>query len=90
MPDSTLVDTAFKTPKDAFGNAFSPNPAYVYLNYYPLKRAVYIYGRTSLGDFATGLISYLASPAGQKIFLNQGLVPGTQKIVLRRPGEPQE
>jgi ABC-type phosphate transport system substrate-binding protein len=87
MPDSSIVDTAFKAPQDAFGSAFSPNPAYLYLNYYPLKRAVYVYGRTSPGDFATGLISYLASPVVQKIFLSQGLVPGTQKIVLRRPDE---
>ncbi len=86
-PDSTLVDTTYKVPGDAFGNAYSPHPAYIYLNYYPLKRAIYIYGRTSPGDFATGLIGYLASPVGQKVFLDQGLIPGTQKIVLRRPDE---
>jgi hypothetical protein len=50
-----------------------------------MKRAIYVYSRTTPGDFATGFASFLASPAGQKIFLEEGLVPGAQKIVLKRP-----
>jgi phosphate transport system substrate-binding protein len=83
--DSSLADTTFKPPPESIGIAYSPLPAYVYLNYYPLKRAIYVYSRTTPGDFATGFTSFLASPAGQKIFLAAGIVPGTQKIVLKRP-----
>ena len=81
--DSALADTTFKPPPQTVGNAYSPHPAHIYLNYYPMKRAIYIYARTSPGDFANGFASYLASPAGQRIFLEGGLVPGTQKIVLK-------
>jgi len=83
--DSSVADTLFKPPPESFGNAYSPHPAYLYLNYYPMKRAIYVYARTTTGDFATGVASFFASPAGQKIFLEAGLVPGTQKIVLKRP-----
>jgi phosphate transport system substrate-binding protein len=83
--DSILADTAFKPPPESIGNAYSPHPAHLYLNYYPMKRAVYVYSKTTAGDFATGFTSFLASPEGQKIFLEEGLVPGTQKIVLKRP-----
>ena len=84
--DSILADTAFKPPPESIGNAYSPHPAHIYLNYYPMKRAVYVYSKTTAGDFATGFTSFLASPEGQKIFLEEGMVPGTQKIVLKRPG----
>ncbi|HEY6952221.1 MAG TPA: substrate-binding domain-containing protein [Bacteroidota bacterium] len=83
--DSATADTAFKPPAESIGNFYSPHPAHLYLNYYPMKRAITIYARTTPGDFATGFASFLASPAGQKIFLDRGLLPATQKIVLRRP-----
>jgi len=85
--DSSVADTSFKPPPESIGHAYSPHPAHLYLNYYPLKRAIFVYARTTPGDFATGFASYLASPAGQRIFLNEGLVPGTQKIVLKSPEE---
>lgn len=85
--DSAFADTAFKPPSESIGNAYSPHPAHIYLNYYPMKRAIYVYSRTTPGDFATGFTSFLASPAGQKIFLKEGLMPGTQKVVLKRPEE---
>ncbi|HTP13572.1 MAG TPA: substrate-binding domain-containing protein [Bacteroidota bacterium] len=81
--DSTLADTTFKPPAESVGKYYDPHPAYLYLNYYPMKRAVYLYARTSTGDFATGFASFVASSAGQKIFLQKGLLPGTQKIVLK-------
>jgi phosphate transport system substrate-binding protein len=81
--DSAFADTTFKPSPESIGHPFSPHPAYIYLGTYPMKRAIHIYARTTPGDFATGFASFLASPAGQKIFLAQGLVPGTQKIVLK-------
>ncbi len=81
--DSAFSDTTFKPPPESIGQFYGPHPAYVYLNYYPLKRAIYLYARTTQGDFATGFASFVASPAGQKLILAKGLVPGTQKIVLK-------
>ncbi len=81
--DGALVDTTYKPPAESIGKFYEPHPAYLYLNYYPMKRAVYVYARTSSGDFATGFASFLASSAGQKMFLQRGLVPGTQRIVLK-------
>jgi phosphate transport system substrate-binding protein len=85
--DSAVADTTFRPPRESIGNAYTPHPAHIYLNYYPMKRAIYVYSRTTPGDFATGFTSFLASPAGQRLFLNAGLVPGTQQIVLKRPGQ---
>lgn len=85
--DSSMADTTYRPPPESVGNAYSPHPAYIYLNYYPMKRAIYVYSRTTTGDFATGFTSFLASPAGQKIFLGEGFVPGTQQIVLKPPGQ---
>lgn len=81
--DSAFADTAFRPPTESIGKSYTPHPAYIYLNDYPMKRAVRVYARTTPGDFATGFASFLASPEGQKIFLQMGLVPGTQKIVLK-------
>ena len=83
--DSMLADTAFMPDHESFGSFFSPNPAYIYLNSYPLKRAIYGYARTTRGDLPTGFISFIASAAGQQIVLKKGLVPATQKIRLRPP-----
>jgi phosphate transport system substrate-binding protein len=85
--DSALADTVFKPAPESIGKSYSPHPAYLYLNYYPMKRAVHVYSRTARGDFATGFTAFLASPEGQKIFLQMGLVPGTQKIVLKPTGQ---
>ena len=81
--DSEFADTTFKPPQESIGQYYGPHPAYVYLNDYPMKRAIYLYARTTQGDFATGFASFVASPAGQKLILAKGLVPGTQKIVLK-------
>jgi|WetSurMetagenome_2_1015567.scaffolds.fasta_scaffold10817_2 phosphate transport system substrate-binding protein len=76
------TDTTFAPPADAIGKFFSPNPAYIYLNYYPLKRAIYMYTYAQV-NLAAGFGTYVATSAGQKLFLNHGLLPGTQKIKLR-------
>jgi phosphate transport system substrate-binding protein len=81
--DSALADSAFKPPVESINKYYVPHPAYLYLNYYPMKRAVYLYARTTSGDFATGFASFVASAPGQKIFLQKGMLPGTQKIVLK-------
>ena len=76
------TDTTFASPPEADGKFFSPHPAYIFLNYYPLKRAIYMYTHTHV-DLAAGFGTYVATAEGQKIFLKRGLLPGTQKIKLK-------
>jgi ABC-type phosphate transport system substrate-binding protein len=76
------TDTTFATPAETIGNFFSPHPANIYRNYYPLKRAIYMYTKGQV-NLATGFGTYVATSEGQKFFLKRGLLPGTQKIKLR-------
>jgi phosphate transport system substrate-binding protein len=76
------TDTTFTTPAEAVRKFFSPHPANIYRNYYPLKRAIYMYTRGPV-TLATGFGTYVATSEGQKLFLKRGLLPGTQKIKLR-------
>jgi phosphate transport system substrate-binding protein len=76
------TDTTFTPPQDAVGKFYSPDLAYIYLNYYPLKRAIYMYTHAKT-DLAMGFGTYVSTAEGQKLFLKRGLLPGTQKIKLR-------
>ena len=76
------TDTTFATPTETIGNFFSPHPANIYRNYYPLKRAIYMYTRGQI-NLAAGFGTYVATSEGQKLFLKRGLLPGTQKIKLK-------
>lgn len=75
-------DSTVAAPVETIGKYFSPHPANIYRDYYPLKRAIYMYtsGQVSL---ATGFGTYVATSEGQKLFLKHGLLPGTQKIKLK-------
>jgi len=64
------------------GKFYSPAQAYVYQGYYPATAPVYIYSRDYVSDLATGFISFVTSPAGQRIFVSAGLVPQTQPVRL--------
>jgi ABC-type phosphate transport system substrate-binding protein len=76
------TDTTYAAPAETIGKFFSPHPANVYRNYYPLKRAMYMYTRGKI-DLAIGFGTYVATLEGQKIFLKHGLLPGTQRINLK-------
>ena len=76
------TNTTFATPAETIGNFFSPHPANIYRNYYPLKRAIYMYTRGQI-NLATGFGAYVATAEGQKILLKHDILPGTQKIRLR-------
>lgn len=78
------TDTTFLPPPEVIGKFYSPDPAFLYLNYYPLKRALYMYTRGQV-NLAAGFGTYVATAEGQKLFLKHGLLPGTQKIKLRSP-----
>jgi len=64
------------------GRYYPPVQAHVYRGYYPITRPVYIYTRQIVRDVGYGFISYVAGPAGQKLFLNHGLVPATMPVRL--------
>jgi phosphate transport system substrate-binding protein len=64
---------------------FAPELAHIYRSFYPLRRTIYIYSREKGYGLGAGFITFVASPDGQKIIMNHGLVPGTQKIRLVRP-----
>jgi len=76
------TDTTFAPPKEVLGEFFSPHPANIYRNYYPLKRVIIMYTRTHV-DLAAGFGTYVATAEGQKLFLKRGLLPGTQRIKLK-------
>jgi phosphate transport system substrate-binding protein len=76
------TDTTFAPFEEAKDDFYSPHPANIYRNYYPLKRAIYMYTRTHV-DLAAGFGTYVATAEGQKIFLKRGLLPGTQRIKLK-------
>jgi len=71
-PDST------KPP----GQYYSPAQAYVYKGWYPISSPVFIYSREIDRNVALGFISFVASGPGQKVFLNNGLVPVTMPVRL--------
>ena len=76
------TDTTNSSPAETIGSFYSPHPANIFRNYYPLKRAIYMYTRTQL-DLAAGFGTYAATAEGQKLFLKRGLLPGTQRIKLK-------
>ncbi len=71
-PDST----------EPVGAAYSPAQAYIFKGYYPITSPVYIYTREVERDISLGFISFAASAQGQKVFLNNGLVPVTMPVRL--------
>ena len=64
------------------GKYFGPYQAYVYQQYYPLTREIYIYSRADNYGVAAGFTTFITSAPGQKIILNSGLVPATMPVRL--------
>jgi len=64
------------------GKYYSPAQAWVYKGYYPITTPVYIYSREVDRNVALGFISFVTSGPGQKVFLNNGLVPATMPVRL--------
>ena len=64
------------------GQYYSPAQAYVYKGYYPITTPVYVYSREIDRNIALGFISFVTSGPGQKVFLNNGLVPVTMPVRL--------
>ena len=64
------------------GRFYLPLQAHLHRRYYPLTRTLTCYNREVLRDVGYGFISYLTSATGQKLFLNNGLVPKTMPVRL--------
>ncbi len=64
------------------GEYILPYQAYLYKGFYPLTRDVYIYSRSDNFSPAAGFLSFVTSAPGQKIVLNNGLVPATMPVRL--------
>lgn len=77
------ADTTFPPPIESVGKFYSPHPAHLYRNYYPLKRGIHVYAKAPKGSLASGFVSFLAGRDGQRIFLKRNLVPATQPIRLK-------
>ncbi|MGC8595065.1 MAG: PstS family phosphate ABC transporter substrate-binding protein [Candidatus Kryptoniota bacterium] len=67
---------------NSFGSYYLPYQAHIYRRYYPLTRAIYMYSRDFDYGLGAGFTTFTASAAGQKIFLNSGLVPATMPVRL--------
>lgn len=78
------TDSAFIKYVDpnSFGSYYLPYQAHIYRRYYPLTRAIYMYSRDFDYGLGAGFTTFTASAAGQKIFLNNGLVPATMPVRL--------
>jgi ABC-type phosphate transport system substrate-binding protein len=64
------------------GQYFAPFQAHLYRGYYPLASDVYIYSKTDMYSVGSGFISFITSAPGQKIVLDNGMVPVTMPIRL--------
>ena len=64
------------------GKYFSPHQAYIYQGNYPLTREIYIYSRADAYGVGSGFLSFITGAQGQKIILNNGLVPATMPVRL--------
>lgn len=62
------------------GQYFSPAQAYVYRKHYPLRASVYIYSNIQSVGLASGFVSFAMSIHGQKIVMNNKLVPATLPV----------
>jgi phosphate transport system substrate-binding protein len=80
-----VTDTTYRVAPEAFGKFHSPHPANIYRNYYPLRRAIYMYTLCPVGSLASGFATYVANKEGQRLLLQRNVVPGTQPIRLRAP-----
>lgn len=73
----------FPVDSESKGKFFTPHLAYIHLRYYPFYRPLYVYCRSASGNVAAGFTTFVSHAEGQKIIREQGLLPGTLKIVLK-------
>ncbi|MCL4511381.1 MAG: substrate-binding domain-containing protein [Bacteroidetes bacterium] len=67
---------------NSLGSYYYPFQAHIYRRYYPLARTIYMFSRDFNGGLGAGFLTFAASAAGQRIFLDNGLVPATMPVQL--------
>jgi len=67
---------------NSFGSYYYPYQAHIYRRYYPLTRPIFFLSRDFNDGVGAGFLTFAASASGQKIFLNNGLVPATMPVRL--------
>jgi ABC-type phosphate transport system substrate-binding protein len=65
---------------NSFGSYYYPYQAHIGRRYYPLTHPVYFFSRDFDVGLATGFLTFVAGNQGQKIFLNNQLVPATVPV----------
>lgn len=61
-------------------NSYKPFQAYLFYQYYPLTRNVYVIVNDPRTSLPSGFTNFLTQERGQRIILKAGLVPATQTI----------
>ena len=67
---------------NTLGSYYYPYQAHIYRRYYPLTRSIFFLTRDFSFGLGSGFLTFAASAAGQKIFLDNGLVPATMPVQL--------
>jgi phosphate transport system substrate-binding protein len=78
---------ALALARTAAGPFVAPDPGTIYDKTYPLWRYVYLYTRREPKGPASGFVTFAMSAKGQRILVQDGLVPVTVKFIVNREGE---
>jgi len=78
--DVVSVMSVSSEPIATTENSYKPYQAYLFYDYYPLTRNVYIIINDPRSALPSGFTSFLTSQRGQRVILKAGLVPATQPI----------
>ncbi|MBW7887517.1 MAG: substrate-binding domain-containing protein [Bacteroidetes bacterium] len=76
-------DPNFKSDSTATAlEFFEPHQAYIYQNFYPMRRTIFIYEHNVGRGVGLGLTSFIAGAQGQSIIVKNNLVPATMPVRL--------
>jgi ABC-type phosphate transport system substrate-binding protein len=64
---------------------FSPHPYYLYRNYYPMRRTIYMLSKKAGLNVGIGFIAFVAGVEGQRIITSSGLLPATMPVHFVSP-----
>ena len=59
---------------------FSPHPYYLYRNYYPMRRTIFMVTKNAGSGVGMGFVAFVAGVEGQRIITSSGLLPATMPV----------
>lgn len=68
---------------DSLQKYYQPYQAFIALNWYPLKREIYVINKQSYPGLATGFLNFLMTESGQLIFAKDKLFPLKMSVQIR-------